>query len=134
MFELWMFKTELVLEGYLMLMPEALRISFTHFILVNHKLPIERGCFKNVSRHEWKCTCSVCNELGEEFHFLFRCLDFRDNRRLLLGNFYCTHGNTVKYQALFSSHNNNNNNNNNNIIYSSNTLKIVPGAPQCVVQ
>ena len=77
-----------------MLMPGTLRISFTRFRLVNYKLPIERGSFENVPRHERKC--SVCNELGDEFHFLLRCPDFRDNRRLLLGNFCCTNGSTVK--------------------------------------
>ena len=42
-----------------MLIPKALRISFARFRLVNHKLPIERGRFENVPRHEREC--AVCN-------------------------------------------------------------------------
>ena len=98
-----MFKTELVLEKYLFLLPVALRFSFTRFRLVNHKLPIERGRFENIPRHERRCT--VCNELGDEFHFLFRCHTFRDNRQLLLGKSYCSNVSADNFQTLFSSHN-----------------------------
>ena len=96
-----LFKKELVLERYLLLLPPALRIPLTRFRVVNHKLPIEKGRYENIPRHERKCT--HCNVLGDEFHFLFQCITFNNERKLFLSRYYSTNTNTVKYGALFSS-------------------------------
>jgi len=55
-----MFKKELELERYLLLLPTPLRINLARFRLVNHKLPVEQGRYENLARHERKCSmCSV---------------------------------------------------------------------------
>ena len=47
---------------------------------MNHKLPIEKGRFEGVARE--LRTCNLCgdNSLGDEFHYLFRCEYFYDDR------------------------------------------------------
>ena len=47
-----------------------------------HKLPIEAGRHEGIERHER--TCITCGELGDEFHYLFKCSNFRDSRKLFL--------------------------------------------------
>jgi len=98
-----MYKNDLIMEKYLLLLPLPLRISFTRFRVANHKLPIEKGRFENIPRHERKC--SVCDVLGDEFHYLFMCPKFKDVRSLFLGKFYSTRVNVEKYKLLMSTSN-----------------------------
>ena len=70
------------METYLLKLPVSLRIPLTKFRVSNHKLPIGRGRYENLGRSERKC--NVCHVLGDEFHFLFQCSIFNDERNLLL--------------------------------------------------
>jgi hypothetical protein len=47
----------------------------------SHKLPIEMGRFFSIDRSER--ICDLCNkeELGDEFHYLFNCTFFKDERK-----------------------------------------------------
>ena len=46
------FKTELVFEQYLNLLPYDLASALCHFRTLNHKLPIEHGRFLGVDRDD----------------------------------------------------------------------------------
>ena len=81
-----MFKKNLKIETYLLKLPVSLRIALSKFRVSNHKLPIERGRYENLERSERKC--NVCHVLGDEFHFLFLCSIFNDERKLLLPKYY----------------------------------------------
>ena len=64
----------------------SLRIYLPKFRFSNPKLPIERV------RSEWEKRsgrrCNVCHVLGDEFHFLFQCSIFIDERKLLLPKYF----------------------------------------------
>ena len=45
----------------------------------NHNLPIESGCRTNIPRN--LRVCELCNDLGDEFHFLFICPRFNEARK-----------------------------------------------------
>lgn len=98
-----MFKREFCFESYLIRLPVSLRIVFAKFRLSNHNLPIEKGRHWNIERCERKCT--QCNVLGDEFHYLFICPLFSDDRKLFLTKGYQRNINADKYYTLFSSKN-----------------------------
>ena len=63
-------------------MPGMIALSCIKFRLGSHSLPIEVGRWRRKKRNERLCT--HCNELGDEKHFLFRCLRInRDGMRLI---------------------------------------------------
>ena len=45
----------------------------------NHYLPIESGCRTDIPRNLREC--ELCNDLGDEFHFLFICPRFSEARK-----------------------------------------------------
>ena len=48
---------------------------------MNHRLPIEFGRFVNINRANRKCSLCNSGELGDEFHFIFKCSFFRKERK-----------------------------------------------------
>ena len=45
----------------------------------NYNLPIESGCRTNIPRN--LRVCELCNDSGDEFHFLFICPRFNEARK-----------------------------------------------------
>ena len=68
-------KRELQFEKYLCELPPSLFIPLCKYRLSNHKLPIEKGRYLNIERHDRKCV--YCNTLGDEYHYLFECTFFQ---------------------------------------------------------
>ena len=64
-------------------------------------MPIEKGQFMNIERHGRKCP--HCNTIGDEYHYLFECIFFSDERKNLLKPYFYTHTNTLKFSQLFNS-------------------------------
>ena len=60
------FKQNLGFENYLTAVRTDLRISFSKFRCINHKLPIEKGRFIGIARDNR--ICNLCNsaELGDK--------------------------------------------------------------------
>ena len=50
----------------------------------NHNLPIKSGCRTNIPRN--LRVCELCNDLGDEFHFLFICPRFNEARKKYIKN------------------------------------------------
>ena len=97
------FKTNHNFENYLSVLPTDLRISYSKFRCINHKLPIERGRFCGIARDDR--ICSLCNSanLGDEYHYLFEC-DFlkAERTKFIPQEIYKKH-NIQKYFELFNS-------------------------------
>jgi len=98
-----MFKTDLIFEKYLILLPSQLRVKFTHFRVSNHMLPIERGRHYNIPRGER--LCEICNRLGDEYHYLFECVKFKTERKTYLSKSFQSHVSAQKYHQLLSTTN-----------------------------
>ena len=63
------------------------RVRMTRFRRRNHKLPIEAGCRHGVLRENRICI-AMWMEVGDEFHYLFKCSNFNDKRKRSLNWFY----------------------------------------------
>ena len=72
------FKTELVFEQYLNLLPYDLASALCQFRTLNHKLPVEHGIFLGVDRDDRICELCFSNRLGDEYHYLLECSYFVD--------------------------------------------------------
>ena len=78
------FKTELVFEQYLNLLPYDLASALCHFRTLNHKLPVEHGRFCVVDRDDTICELCFSNRLGDEYHYLLECSYFVDQQKAYL--------------------------------------------------
>ena len=67
------FKTTFKFERYLTQLPRFSRAAFCRFRLNNTRLPIVLGRFTKTPRNLRLCTLCTNEELGNEFHFLFKC-------------------------------------------------------------
>ena len=76
-----MYKSEHKFENYLKNLPAKLMQNFINFRLCNNKLPIETGRWRNIDRNLRKCTLCDYNDLGDEFHYIYRCSFFDEERR-----------------------------------------------------
>ena len=95
------FKRDLKFESYLIKLPFKLRLSFTKFRVSNHRLPIEYGRHINVDRQLRKCF--VCEILSDEFHALFECVLFHEERNKYLNNGRNGRVNAIQYFNLFNT-------------------------------
>ena len=69
------FKYDICLEEYLKTLPRKFYLPLCKFRTSNHKLPVETGRWENIPLNDRKCT--FCNrDIGDEFHYLFRCSHF----------------------------------------------------------
>ena len=74
------FKTELVMEKYLLVLPKPLKFALIRFRTSNHRLPIEVGRYHNIERKDRVCTLCSSNDIGDEYHYLVICPYFYANR------------------------------------------------------
>jgi hypothetical protein len=65
---------------YLSVLPSDLRMYLCKFRCLSNNLPIETGRFFNIDRSERYCNLCNVNELGDEFHYLFKCTFFSNVR------------------------------------------------------
>ena len=91
-------------EKYLTILPANLALSMTKFRTLNHKMPIQKGRFLNVNRDERYCSKCMERDLGDEFHYLFVCEYFANERNELLKGFYYKHPNVIKFATLLVTH------------------------------
>ena len=65
-------------------------------------MPIEQGRFWGVDRDDRICDICNLNNIGDEFHYLFECTFFENERKLLLPVDVLKNPNTVKFYDLFN--------------------------------
>ena len=98
------FKTDICIEKYLLHLPRKSYLSLCKFRTSNHKLPIEVGRWEGVPLNERKCL--HCNtDIGDEFHYLFKCSHFTNERTLYLKPYFYRRPNILKLKELYSSSN-----------------------------
>lgn len=97
------YKTELRFEDYLDDLPWTFAKALCHFRVANHCLPVERGRYIGVPRHERLCTACNSNRLGDEYHFLLECSSLQNSREKLFPSTYCTRPNMIKFINLMQN-------------------------------
>ena len=99
------FKTDFTHEKYLLALPYSLRQNLIRFRLSAHKLPIQQQRYMNIPRHERKCFLCDLDEIGDEYHYLFRCTHqtIIENRLKFIPKYYRTRPNILKFRDLLNS-------------------------------
>jgi hypothetical protein len=97
------FKYNHGLEKYLLDLPDDLRKALCSFRCLNHRLPIKRGRFWGVERDDRSCGIRTSNTMGDEYHYLFECSFFNNERKSLLPHNLTTKPNIDKFKELFNS-------------------------------
>ena len=96
------FKQTLHFEKYFHHLNDSEAKILCKFRCANHKLPIVSGRYNQIPRNERFCT--HCNEgkIGDEFHYLFQCSRFHEQRKKYLKRYYWKNPNTLKMDQLFN--------------------------------
>ena len=100
-----MFKRSLSQENYFTSLPLNQIISLTRFRTLNNSLPVQIERFTATPRCERLCPKCSMNDVGDEFHVLFVCPFFHQQRKDLIPSFYWKRPSALKFQTLFSSNN-----------------------------
>ena len=95
-------KSEHVFDKYL-LSNFNIRATLCKFRSGNHKLPIVKGRYENINRAERFCLLCNQEEIGDEYHYLFVCPHFNNERKTYLKRYFYTQPNTVKMYELFNN-------------------------------
>ena len=95
------FKNELKLENYLHVLNYADAVKLCRFRCRNSNIPVAR----NTSDNPEDLICTICNsnEVGDEYHYLFKCKKFSEERMLYIAKYYRNYPNTQKMHELFTS-------------------------------
>ena len=99
-----MYKDGFKFENYLISLDNPLRDSMMKFRFSNHKLPIQSQRFIGIEREERVCELCNTGEIGDEFHYLFKCNDERivSEREKYLSKYYIHRPNVIKYHSLMN--------------------------------
>lgn len=95
------FKEQFGFEIYLVRLSPRLRTSMSRFRCRNHRLPIESA--RDLIRHERLCTLCDLHEVGDEYHYLFKCPAFNDDRIRFIKKYYFNRPSSVKFSCLMNS-------------------------------
>ena len=97
------YKDNLVFENYLNILNDKDNLTLSKFRTTNHKLPVENGRWKNIARENR--ICPLCNngEIGDEFHYLFKCQYFGNQRKIYIKKNIRINPNIIKFKLLMTS-------------------------------
>ena len=94
------------LQNYLLILPTQYMYAMCKFKCANHRMPIVRGRQNGTPVDDRKCElCDLndhYNKVGDEFHYLFNCPFFKEDRVRHIKRYYYTAPNTYKMTQLFN--------------------------------
>ena len=94
------------LQPYLLNLPSQYMYAMCKFKCANHRMPIVSGRYSGISVDDRKCElCDLddhYNGIGDEFHYLFNCPFFREDRPKYIKRYYYSSPNTYKMTQLFN--------------------------------
>lgn len=100
-----LFKENFEFENYLNVLDHKKAINMCRFRTTNHNLPIEVGRWRNINRNERKCILCNSDDIGDEFHYLFTCSAFKNERSKFIKYHFRTHPNILKMRDLMQTTN-----------------------------
>lgn len=97
-----MFKQTFKFETYLVELPTQLRKILTKFRCRNHSLPVEKMAYRGISREHRICHCCQMNEIGDEYHYIFKCTKFLAERKKYIDKNYYNNPSSDKFHKLMN--------------------------------
>lgn len=95
------FKRSFSREPYLSYSQNSLIFNFAKFRTRNHRLPVETGGWSRQPTPLNERFCPYCrNKIGDEFHYLFECNRFENERKRYLKRYYYIRPNMFKVEQL----------------------------------
>ena len=91
------------LQNYFIKLPSQYMYAICKFKCANHKLPIVIGRYTGVALDNRICTLCNLSEIGDEFHYLFKCSFFNEDRFKYVKRYYYSQPNTHKMTQLFNA-------------------------------
>jgi hypothetical protein len=98
-------KENFCFEKYLDLLDPSDRIGLCRFRTCNSRLPIEVGRWFGIERSERKCTLCNYNDIGDEYHYLFKCSRFDSIRNQCIKWRKGSPQNVFTTKSIFNSNN-----------------------------
>ena len=98
------FKQKLTIEPFVSLLNNQKTLALMKFRTSNHRLPVETGRYVDIAYEDRKCPFCI-NSLGDEFHYLFECTKFKNDRRNFLKPVLYNKPNMMKFISLMQSTN-----------------------------
>ena len=99
------YKDEIKLEKYINILNGPLLYAMIRFRTANHKFPIEIGRWHDDDLTVRKCQLCDKNDIGDEFHYLFICPIFKNERALYIDRYFYRGPNIIKYKELLQMSN-----------------------------
>ncbi len=91
------------LSPYFEILDQNAIFGLLKFRTSNHRLPVEVGRYRNIEYKDRKCP--DCKTIGDEFHYLFSCELFKEERKRLIPKYFRNRPNMIKYEELMNSKN-----------------------------
>ena len=80
------------------------RIAMTKLRIASHRLEVETGRWSRPNAMPFEeRKCKICNQLEDEFHFLFECLIYSNLRLRYFRNYYLNRPSMFKLVELFKT-------------------------------
>ena len=99
------FKSEFKYENYLTKLPIQEALNLFKLRTCNTRFPIEVGRWFNTPYHERYCHLCNSTDLGDTFHYLFKCTKFTDFRDKFISRYYRVNPNMLKFIQLMQTNN-----------------------------
>ena len=101
-FPSYFYKTEIVIEKYLINLPINIYLPILKFRTTNHRLPVELGRLVLKTYDERKCLKGNSNSVRDETHYLLECDFFKEDRQRLVEKYFFTCPNITKVSQLLN--------------------------------
>ena len=99
------FKDSLDFEPYLVKCNNEDSRNVCKFRCGSNRLPIISGRYEGIPRSSRLCTLCSVGLIGDEFHYMFQCEYFTEERKVFIPKKYINRPNTLKMNELFNTKN-----------------------------
>ena len=97
------FKQRLNFENYLVNLSPPGSVNLCKYRCSNTNIPSISGRYQNLDLHERVCILCPNNQIGDEFHYIFECPFFSNERSRYLKKHFRTRASAFKMGILFQS-------------------------------
>ena len=96
------YKSQHELENFFYNLSDKNIKAFVNYRMCNNCLPVETGRWIGLERNLRKCNLCNTDDIGDEFHYMFKCPFFSSERRKYLGFSNNTNAIVLDFQNIMS--------------------------------